>query len=167
MESYDKNWMKKCCVLKEDKLNDDVDIKKGMICSIGDKESCLLRIRTIYQSNSVSLWPFELCIVNGYPPERKLLTAVDEYFKSKCCSSCHKSQKQYIDACKKILLEILGEFKKSPCIKALAREIESALELLEYYQKHLNWEREYPNGECFFICHIGKTILIIENGSSN
>jgi hypothetical protein len=166
MESYDKNWMEACGVLKEDKFNDDVDIKKGMICTMGDKESCLLRIRTIYESNSVSLWPFEICKVNGYPPERKLLTALDEYLKSKYCLNDHKSQKQHINACKQILIEIINEFERSSCVKSLKVEVESALELIEYYRKHLNWKQGYPRGECFFICHIGRAILILENGSS-
>jgi len=166
MESYDRNWMEACGVLKEDKLNDDIDIKRGMICSISDKESCLLRVRIIYESKSVSLWPFELCKVNGYPPERKLLTAVDEYLKSKDCLNGHKSQMQCINECEKILIEVINEFEKSSCIKSLKKEVKSALELIEYYKKHLDWKREYPNGECFFICHIGKAILIIEDGSS-
>jgi len=165
MESYFENWKEKCVILKESKLNDDIDIKKGMICIVhDDNDSCLLRVCTLYENNSVSLWPFELCKINGYPPEKKLIEVLDEYIKSKYCPNIW-SQKQHIDECEKILDELSTEFKKNSCPISLEVEVDSALGLIEYYKEHINWKREYPNGECFLICHIGKAILIIENGN--
>jgi hypothetical protein len=70
---------------------------------------------------------------------------------------------KHIARAERILADSLMARQGNPKIESLEGEIEAALVLLRYYEDHLDWERGYPNGECFFMCHIGRAILILEN----
>lgn len=147
-------------VLNHDKIDDDTDLRKGTILKIGRCDSVLVKVRTVSDSTSVCVWPRELCEVNGYAPQRRLLSAFLWYKKSKNTLNARSFRIKCVVRAERILKEFLRACMGNP---SLTDEIKDSLELLRYYKEHLDWQQGYPNGERFFMCHIGTAILILED----
>jgi hypothetical protein len=150
-------------VLIHDKMDDDSDMKKGTILTIENTDSVLVSVRRVTDKFSLCLWPRELCKINGYPPQRRLLTVWLEYSKSKNVLNSRSVRMRHITQGEKILMDFLKTPQENPQIKSLKDEIEAALVLLRYYKDHLDWQHEYPEGESYLMCCIGRAILILEN----
>jgi hypothetical protein len=151
-------------VVNHDRSDDDTDTKEGTIVEVAGWDGVLVRVRTVSDKISVCLWEHELYRVNGYAPEQSLLSAVGEYRQSRDVLKPRQIRMDHIHRCHSILADLLDASRNQRGTESLQAQIESALTLLEYYEHHLDWKNDYPSGEGFFICRIGKAILVLHNG---
>lgn len=130
---------------------DDQEIRPGDMGYELKSPDFMYRFRT--PGADVSVMPGTFLSLNGYKPIRPLVRAVNHYDNSKC--GCRR--KQHLAVCIAVLQASKDKLDGNPVAQ---KEIENALDLINYYRPTISW-KDYFKGEEYFLHAIGTAVLAI------
>lgn len=130
---------------------DDQEIRRGDMGYELKSPDFMPRFRT--PGTDVAVMPGTFLSLNGYKPIRPLVRAVHHYDNSKC----GRYRKQHLAMCIAILQACKDKLHGNPVAR---KEIEKALDLINYYRPTISW-KDYFKGEEYFLHAIGTAVLAI------